>query len=141
MPERFSLDASVAAKWFNNEELTGEALQVRDAFVHGKIELLAPEQLIYEVGNSIWKNKALTAEDAAKAVGNLIDLQIELIQINPKLAASAMKTAREFHIAFYDAAYITLANYYNAPLISTDAEILAKSGKNSVHLKDLQMNL
>src|ERR1051325_8180029 len=114
MPKRFTLDASVAAKWFNNEDLTDEALQIRDAFVHGKINLLAPEQLIYEVGNSIWKNKALTAEEAAKAVENLIDLQIELIHLNPRLAASAMKTARESRITFYDAAYIALADRYDA---------------------------
>ena len=139
MPKRFTLDASVAAKWFNNEDLTDKALQIRDAFVHGKINLLAPEQLIYEVGNSIWKNKAPTAEEAAKAVENLIDLQIELIHLNPRLAASAMKTARESHITFYDAAYIALADRYEAPLISTDTEILAKSSKNSMHLKDLQM--
>lgn len=138
MPKRFTLDASVAAKWFNNEDLTDKALQIRDAFVHGKIDLLAPEQMIYEVGNSIWKNEALTPEDAAKAIEDLIDLQIELICISPRLAASAMKTARESRITFYDAAYIALADQYDAPLISADGEILVKSSKNSVHLKDLQ---
>lgn len=139
MPERFTLDASVAAKWFNNEDLSDKALQIRDTFVRGKIDLMAPEQLVYEVGNSIWKNKVLTVEDAARAVKDLVDLQVELIHMNPELAASTMKMAREFRISFYDAAYITLANYYNAPLISADTEILSKSKKNAVHLKDFRI--
>lgn len=139
MPKRFTLDASVAAKWFNNEDLTDKALQIRDAFVGGKIDLVAPEQLVYEVGNSIWKNKVLTIEDAARAVKDLVDLQVELIHMNPELAASAMKIGRESRISFYDAAYIALANHYDAPLISADAEILSKSKKNVVHLKDLQI--
>jgi predicted nucleic acid-binding protein len=136
MPERFTLDASVAAKWFNNEALTDKALQIRDAFVRGKIDLMAPEQLLYEVGNSIWKNKALTVEEAARAVKDLVDLQVELIHMNPELAASTMKAARDSRISFYDAAYLTLANYYDAPLISADTGILSKSKKNIVHLKD-----
>ena len=103
MPERFTLDASVAAKWFNNEDLTDKALQIRDAFVRGKIGLMAPEQLVYEVGNSIWKNKVLTVEDAARAVKDLVDMQVELIPMNPGLAASTMKAARESRIiSFYD---------------------------------------
>jgi predicted nucleic acid-binding protein len=91
MPERFTLDASVAAKWFNNEDLTDKTLQIRDAFVQGKIGLMAPEQLLYEVGNSIWKNKALTVEDAISAVKDLVDLQVELIHMNPELAAKTMR--------------------------------------------------
>ena len=101
--------------------------------------LMAPEQLLYEVGNSIWKNKALTVEDATSAVQDLVDLQIELVHINPELASSTMKAARESRISFYDAAYITLANYYEAPLISADVGILSKSRKNAVHLKDYQI--
>jgi predicted nucleic acid-binding protein len=106
--------------------------------VHGKIRLLAPEQLIHKVGNSIWENRALTAEDAAKVVEDLMDLQIELICISPKLAVSAMKMAREFRITFYDVAYIALADHYGASLISTDAKIRAKVSKNIVRLEDPQ---
>jgi predicted nucleic acid-binding protein len=138
MADRYTLDASVAAKWFNNELLTDRAIQVRDAFVQGKIGLLAPEHLLYEVGNAIWKNRALVPEDAVTAIKNLIDLEIELVRLTPETAASAMKVARESSITFYDAAYVMLADDFDAALISVDTTILSKS-KKSIHLKDFKL--
>jgi predicted nucleic acid-binding protein len=148
--DKFILDASVAAKWFNNESLTDKAIQVRDAFVEGKISLLAPAQMVYEVGNSIWKNKALIAEivDAMKAVSDLVDLDIELIQLNQEMAMYAIKIAREYSITFYDAAYVALADRYDATLISADNEILSRTKNKEredkkrsfiIHLKDFQI--
>ncbi|AIF82307.1 putative nucleic acid-binding protein, contains PIN domain [Candidatus Nitrososphaera evergladensis SR1] len=152
-PDRFVLDASVAAKWFNNESLTDKAIEVRDAFVQGKIRLLAPAQMVYEVGNSIWKNKAwiAEAENAMNAISNLIDMEIESMQLNQEMAMDAMKIARDHSITFYDAAYIALADHFDATLISADDEILAKTKNKSrkenkekplmsiMHLKDFQI--
>lgn len=150
----FILDASVAAKWFNNESLTDRAIQVRDAFVQGKIRLLAPVQMLYEVGNSIWKNKALADGDSVEAIRHLIDLEIELIQLDQEeMAAAAMKIAREHSITFYDATYVALADHFDATLVSANDEILSKienskkgelikkEGKRPriLHLKDFQI--
>lgn len=138
MPDTFILDASVAAKWFNNESQSEDAIKVRDAFVQGRIRLVAPEQLLYEVGNSIWKNKALSPQDAATAIMDLIDLEIELVQLTAELAGAAMSIARALSLSFYDAAYVALANKFNAPVISADSVILSKSEK-SVNLKDFSV--
>jgi predicted nucleic acid-binding protein len=142
----FILDASVAAKWFNKEDFTDKAIAVRDAFVQGRIRLLAPAQMVYEVGNSVWKNnKELTAEDATTAIQALMDIEIELVPLSQELASSAMRIARDSSITFYDAAYIALADHFNAILISTDAEILSKRSKvmmtkeNSIHVKDFHL--
>jgi predicted nucleic acid-binding protein len=135
MPDKYTLDASVAAKWFNNESLTDKAVRLRDAFMEGKIELAAPEQIVYEVGNSIWKNSALTHADAAAAIRDLLDVELELVRLTPELATSAMKLARSSSITFYDAAYIVVADHLNAPLISADSLMISKS-KESIHLRD-----
>ena len=47
------LDASVVAKWFIEEENTEKAIEItiRDKFVRGEIEVLAPSLLIYEIRN------------------------------------------------------------------------------------------
>lgn len=135
MPDRYTLDASVAAKWFNKESLTDKAVQVRDAFVEGSIELVAPEHMVYEVGNSIWKNKTLVPADAAAAIRDLLDLELELVRLTPELATSAMKVPRDYSITFYDAAYVVVADRLNAPLISADSLMISKS-KEGIHLKD-----
>ena len=140
--DKFILDASVAAKWFNNEDLTDKAIEVRDGFVQNKIRLLAPAQLLYEVGNSIWKNKELTVQDAINAMQDMIDMEIELIPLSNELASNAMKFARDFSITFYDATYVALVDHFNAILISADGKILSKSGKmkeNLLHLKDFRI--
>jgi predicted nucleic acid-binding protein len=138
MADRYTLDASVAAKWFNNEHLTNVAIQVRDAHVQGRIWLVAPGQLLYEVGNSIWKNKALTPNDAAIAVRSLLDLKLEIVHLTPQIASEAMGQARKNSITFYDAAYIVLANHLDAPLISADSAMLSKS-KKGIRLEDFHI--
>ena len=45
------LDASVVAKWFIEEEDTEKAIEIRDKFVQGEIEVLVHSLLIYEIGN------------------------------------------------------------------------------------------
>ena len=47
------LDASVAVKWFNPEPLRDKALEIRESFVEGKIQLEAPSLLPYELGNAL----------------------------------------------------------------------------------------
>ena len=51
---RLILDASVAAEWFNVEELSINAVAVKDTYVKGPLELAAP---VYKVDNSVWKNE------------------------------------------------------------------------------------
>ena len=54
---RLVVDASVAAKWFNAEDLSDKAAKVKDAHVRGDVELIASTHIIYEVANSIWKQQ------------------------------------------------------------------------------------
>lgn len=120
------LDASVAAKWFNNEHLTDRAVKVRDAFVTGKVELYAPEHLVYEVGNAIWKNKELGPEDCANAITSLIDIDINLVRLDSNLASQSMKTARDLQVSYYDAVFIQLSKQLDMPLLSADDKLVLK---------------
>jgi len=132
---KFVIDASVVAKWFNNEALTDRALQVRTAFVEGRAELCAPEHLLYEVGNSIWKNRAFTANECAQAISDLVSMDIELARPDSGAAARTMKSARELSISYYDALYSQLSLDRGLPLLSADEKLISKS-KDAIHLKD-----
>jgi len=136
----YVLDASVAAKWFNNEHLTDRAVKVRDAFVKGRVELCAPEHLIYEVGNAIWKNKEIGAWDCASAITNLIDIDINLVRLDSNLASQSMRTARDLQVSYYDAVYIQLSDHLDIPLLSADDKLILKIKKDCdfLHLKDFE---
>jgi predicted nucleic acid-binding protein len=132
------VDASVVAKWFNNESLTDKALEVREAFIEGKIDLCAPEHLLYEVGNSIWKNKALSINDCIQAMDDLMNMSIELTRLDHAIAARAVKSARELLISYYDALYIQLSIDRLVPLLSANENLLSKTKgtTNAYHLRD-----
>ncbi len=132
---RLVLDASVAAKWFSNEDLTDRAVRVRDAFLDGRIELCAPQHIVYEVGNSVWKNKSLGPDDSIRAIESLLAIEIELIMLDPKSAGQAMKLARDLNVTYYDAIYVQISVMRKIPLLTADARLF-NAAKNAIHLKE-----
>jgi len=135
------IDASVAAKWFNNEEYSGEAAALKQAYVDGIVELAAPIHLVYEVGNSIWKNRQLGIKDASRAVSLLLELGLNLVEPSADDLRRVMEIARERNITFYDALYIQAAEKYGVKLITADSEQIKKSEGiiDAVHIKDFSM--
>jgi predicted nucleic acid-binding protein len=130
------IDASVAAKWFNVEELSDKAANVKDAYVKGDIELVAPIHLIYEVGNSIWKNKQLSDNDACDAVSSIKRLDIQLIEPTVQRAQRAMELARQRETSFYDAVYLQVAEEMKIRLLTADQKQIT-AGRGVARMLDL----
>ncbi len=134
---RLVLDASVAAKWFSNEDLTDKAVRVRDAFLDGRIDLCAPQHILYEVGNSVWKNKGLNLEDSITAVESLLAMEMELVMLNSEAAGQAMKLARDLGITYYDAVYVQISATLQIPLLTADRKLF-EAANNTVHLRNYE---
>ncbi len=132
---RFVLDASVAVKWFSNEDFTDKAVRVRDAFLGGKIDLCAPQHILYEVGNSVWKNKSLDLGDSIKAVESFLAIEIELVTLDSEAASQSMKLARDIGVTYYDAVYVQISAMRKIPLLTADRRLF-EVAQNAVHLKD-----
>jgi predicted nucleic acid-binding protein len=130
---RLVVDASVAAKWFNIEGLSDRAVEAKDAHVRGDLELAAPSHLIYEVGNSIWKNSQLTTDDAREAVASILQLRICLLPPTISRASRTMEIARMKRTTFYDAAYLQAAEELKATLLTAD-ETQARACKEIVQV-------
>ncbi len=132
------IDASVAAKWFNEEEFTEQAVDLKDRQVRAEIELAAPSHLFYEVGNSIWRNPQLSDKDARDAMASLAGLEITLFAPQTERVARTMEIARMRRVSFYDAAYIQTAEECEATLITADEVQLeaAKGIVQAIHLRD-----
>ena len=120
------LDASVVAKWFIEEEDTEKAIEIRDKFVRGEIEVLVPSLLIYEIGNVFLKHPAKNSKDVENDFKALFDIGMEIVEINKPEIKDIHKNARHFGITFYDAVYVTLALKEGCKLITADKKLKRK---------------
>ena len=116
--KRFAIDASVAVKWFIPEIHSAAALR----FLDEDIYLCAPDLLISELGNTLWKKTerreiALAgAQEIVEAIGGM---PVELFPASALLAA-AFEIATGLKRSVYDSLYLALAIAQDAPLITAD---------------------
>ncbi len=123
------LDASVILKWFIEEKDTDKALKIRDDYVAGKIDIEIPDLLIYELAN-VLRYKQFTAEEIKSAVKSIFDMDFLIVTPTPLLIYTASKIALAQQITVYDATYVALADYLNAPFITADKKLYERTHKD-----------
>lgn len=138
------LDASVIAKWFVEEENSERALELRDRYISGEIEIIAPELLPFEVLNAL-HYKGLFTEDALKDIAKTLEAySFRLFPLNGNYAQTTMEVACRNHITIYDASYLALAVLRNTHLYTADQKLARKlRAEYSAYIKSLgpQKNL
>ncbi len=125
-PQTLVIDASAAAKWFLEEEHTKKALSVRKAHLEGKINLTAPDLLVYEVANALNYNPKVSEDDLAARVQDLIESDIDLVPPSFEFSTRIARTAREYSISVYDASYVALSDIIATNLITADRRLYEK---------------
>jgi predicted nucleic acid-binding protein len=116
------VDASVVLKWqLDDEDCVSQAIALRDDyFARGAVRLIAPQLLMYEVGNGIataTRRKRLSTDMAFQAMENLVSLGIELRELEP---LRVLEMALRYNLAAYDAAYLALAEAESCTLWTGD---------------------
>ena len=116
------IDASVAIKWVVDEPGTPEALSLR---CH---RLFAPDLLVAECANVLWKKvrrNELTAAEALVAARLLQRADIELAPMRALLEPATSLAIALDHPA-YDCAYLALAEHLSCDLVTADHRLAAK---------------
>jgi predicted nucleic acid-binding protein len=132
---RVVLDASVAVKWFHEEDLTDEALTIRDAADKGRIELMVPAIFPYEVINALKRTPSLFDEEQLKSAGESIELRdllgekVERGDLN-----AVLELTFRYSINPYDASYLLMAKRFKTRLITADKKLVDKVGKEDLVL-------
>jgi predicted nucleic acid-binding protein len=119
------IDASIAIKWVIEEEGTPQALTLRR-----EAKLLAPELLVAECANILWKKarrNELSREEALLAARLLQTAAIELVPTRSLLAA-ATRIAIELDHPAYDCLYLALAIENDCRFVTADERFLRKLG-------------
>jgi predicted nucleic acid-binding protein len=112
------VDASVAVKWFIVEPGRPEAKRLLD----GGHPLVAPELIVAEVVNVVWKRLMADAIDHSQAADvprELPQLFSELCPLAP-LAGQALAVAKELRHPACDCFYLALAEARDARLVTAD---------------------
>ena len=131
---RLVVDASVAVKWFLSEPHSEQARAILD----GDHEMLAPDLLVAEFGNVLWKRTRsgdMTEEEAAAAIEALLRTPLQLRPLSA-LVVSALEIANRTERSVYDSLYLALAIAEDARLVTADSRLF-----NAISGTPLSQNL
>lgn len=115
----FIVDASVAVKWLVDEPDRQAAQNLLDS----DERLVAPDFLIVEAGNVLWKKMRrgeLTVQQAIAGVRELPTYFEQLARSTP-LVPRAVAIATQISHPVYDCVYLACAERFEVPLVTADA--------------------
>ena len=118
---RYIVDASVAIKWFLPEPDDDKARLLLEA----DHDLLAPDLLIAEVGNVLWKRfkrAELNLDEAQAILTGLESIKIAWHPIAP-LSPNALDIACQLSRTVYDSLYLALAVIEHGVLVTSDERL------------------
>ena len=130
----FIVDASVAAKWFIQEEYSGAALSV----LRQGNRLHAPDFLFLEMSSIIckWIRRDVVAVEEAGELRH--ELRRYPIQIHPfaSYLDSALAIANQTGQSIYDCLYVALAAILNAKMVTADHRLYEsiRNGRFKKHI-------
>lgn len=128
------VDASVAVKWFVEEDHSGAARYLLMRFGEGSVDLFAPSILVYEVGNALWRMvdrlKLLKAKYPIDAYSSFLQLPIHYSELTKEDVSDSLGLSLDMGLTLYDMIYLKLSDKLAKTLITADGEILRKAGRD-----------
>lgn len=114
------VDASVAVKWFVEEEFSSQARELGQLYG----EVIAPDLLIPELGNVFLKKvrRGEMFEERARATPARVVEAVALYSSIP-LTAAAYDIAFRHQRSFYDSLYVALALQEDCRLVTADGKL------------------
>lgn len=121
------LDSSVVIKWFRRyEELREQALELRQAYLDGRLLIYVPDLLIYEIANVLRYKPDMNQGKVQQVLQSLFDMGIVINRIGPEVIERAVEIAYSYDVTVYDAAFIALAERLEADFITADEKLIRK---------------
>ena len=118
------VDTSVAVKWVVPEALSENAARI----LASEEDLVAPDLLLVEVANALWKKTArreLSSSEAGRVLDVLLSSGLVIRSTRPLLNRALTLADRLAH-PVYDCVYLALAEHERATLITGDERLLAR---------------
>jgi predicted nucleic acid-binding protein len=124
------IDASVAAKWYFPEGGSRRAVELLTEAGEGVLTLLAPDLLIVEFTNVLWKKVGLgqCRPDEAHAILDFFETDRPRLLDSAALAPRALELALRLEHPVYDCLYVAAAVEYDARLVTADTRLARSAG-------------
>ena len=136
------IDASVVVKWFIEEIDSDKARFLRDKFIDGKIELIAPSLLYFEVLNALKYSQLFDRSELDDAGESLENYGFNVITIKDEIRKHMIKIAVDHEMSIYDASYLGLSIGLRKIYCTADEKIIKKLPstlkKNVKNLKQVE---
>ncbi len=120
---RVVLDTSAVVRLYVPDgPLPDRMLSAIEDAARGEVLLLAPELLLAEVAQVLWKKEQrghLTPSEAAEVLEAIVALPVNLVT-HRELLPSAVELARRQGLTVYDALFLALAERHGAALVTAD---------------------
>ncbi len=113
------VDASVGLKWLVAEADSDVALEVGTRAV-----LIAPELLLSEIANAIWKKHRRGELSVVPPFAATLAATVTIVPTTPDLAERALRLALELGHSAYDCLYLALAEQRDMRLVTADNRFL-----------------
>lgn len=120
------LDASVALKWYVQEEDTDKALEILHAHVQENLELNFPDLVFYEIANAVRYSPSKNPKDIEDILKSFGALRVNVVIPTVDMLAEAGSIAFRHGISVYDAIYVALANELGCEFVTADEKLFRK---------------
>lgn len=126
-PPAVVVDASVAVKWYLDEESSEKAIELRRRWNASGTRVLVPDFLRLEFTNAISGQKHLTSAEKRRMVHNLLETPFDTPITDPDMIKDALELSLKLNASVYDCLYLAFAIGNKAVLVTADAKFAAKA--------------
>lgn len=128
--DKVVVDSSVVIKWFVVEPYSAEARRLLSAYQSGALALLAPEFLLAEFGNIVWKQqrfRGMAGSDAQRIIDDFRAIRFVLTPIT-NILGTAYRLAVTQQCTVYDALYLALSVQQQCRFVTADGRLINTVG-------------
>ena len=124
------VDSSVVIKWLVVEPFSVESRRILNDYQSGLTDLIAPDLLIAEVGNIVWKKQQFQGRSDAE--GKVVLNAFLNLNFTLTSATTLLQDAHQLAVlhkrTVYDSLYLALSVRENCPFVTADQKLFNAVG-------------
>ena len=125
--QTYIIDTSVALKWYyqEKEKEIEQAFKLREDYQQRKVDLYAPDLLVYEIANVLRYKKDLEQSYIEEAIESIYEMRL-LKPTTRETIKEAIRIAFQYNATVYDTVYLAFAEEHHSWFLTADRQFYLK---------------